>query len=335
MPTSSADRNPVEALAEEFLARFRQGEHPSLTEYTDRYPALADEIRDLFPALVMMEDIRPAAADATGPLASGPTVAEGQKLERLGDYRILREVGRGGMGIVYEAEQESLGRHVALKVLPAHTLLDPKRLQRFRREAKAAAQLHHTNIVPVYGVGEQDGLHYYVVQFIQGLGLDEVLSELRRLRRNQHLPRTEEVQAAVSKPGGRGNDISVVAQALLTGQFGRQPNQEGQLPAPPSADPAQTSLAGVAPSHSLGSDSGIHLPGQFGYSTLSESGRGYWHSVARIGIQCRITQPFVQSVPVVRNGNAGRPEPGFLVPSAPPPARRWRACRAAISARSG
>ena len=82
------------------------------------------------------------------------------------------------MGIVYEAEQVSLGRRVALKVLPKQSLLDSKHKKRFIREARAAAQLHHTNIVPVFGVGEQDGLHYYVMQFIHGLGLDEVLVEL-------------------------------------------------------------------------------------------------------------------------------------------------------------
>ncbi len=98
----------------------------------------------------------------------------------LGEYRILREIGRGGMGIVYEAEQVSLGRHVALKVLPAHSLLDPKRLQRFQCEAKAAVRLHHTNIVPIYGVGEQAGLHYIAMQFIAGQSLDNVLHALRR-----------------------------------------------------------------------------------------------------------------------------------------------------------
>src|SRR5207237_7292430 len=82
-----------------------------------------------------------------------------------------------------EAEQLSLGRHVALKVLPAHIGLEPSRLDRFRREAKAAARLHHTNIVPVYGVGEHDGVHYYVMQFIPGQALDEVVREVRRLRR--------------------------------------------------------------------------------------------------------------------------------------------------------
>jgi serine/threonine protein kinase len=86
------------------------------------------------------------------------------------------------MGVVYEAEQESLGRRVALKVLPPQALLDAHQLRRFEREARAAARLHHTNIVPVFGVGCHEGTHYYVMQFIQGLGLDEVLIELRRLR---------------------------------------------------------------------------------------------------------------------------------------------------------
>src|SRR5262245_40240596 len=103
-------------------------------------------------------------------------------IEHLGDFRIIREVRKGRMGIVYEAEQVSLGRHVALKVLPKNMLLDAKSKQRFEREAKAAAKLHHTNIVPVFGVGEQDGMPYYVMQFIQGLGLDEVLHELKKMQ---------------------------------------------------------------------------------------------------------------------------------------------------------
>src|SRR5262249_16108969 len=135
----------------------------------------------LFPLLIDMEAAR--LAQEEGPRSTGGALlTEDPKLERLGDYQVLREVGRGGMGIVYEAVQVSLGRHVALKVLPRHALLEPRHLQRFEREAKAAARLHHTNIVPVYGVGEENGLHYYVMQFIRGLGLDEVLAELRRVR---------------------------------------------------------------------------------------------------------------------------------------------------------
>lgn len=185
------ERNRVEELAEDFLARHRRGEQPDISEYTARHPELAEDIRELFPALLLLEDARPHSEDSgTRPHLSG----RDGPLDRLGDYRILREVGRGGMGIVYEAEQLSLGRHVALKVLPAHALLDPRHLQRFHREARAAARLHHTNIVPVFGVGECDGLHYYVMQFIPGLGLDKVLDDLKHLReagRDQRSPNQE------------------------------------------------------------------------------------------------------------------------------------------------
>ena len=108
MSISSGERNPVERLAEEFLDRKRRGEHPTLQEYLRLYPELAEEIRDLFPALLMMEDLGESSGGTTGSLAADG-VAVVARLERLGDYRILREIGRGGMGVVYEAEQESLG----------------------------------------------------------------------------------------------------------------------------------------------------------------------------------------------------------------------------------
>jgi eukaryotic-like serine/threonine-protein kinase len=279
----SEDRDPVEVLAEEFVNRHRRGEKPSLQEYVDRYPHLAADIRDLFPALVKMEKVRPQTGDATGEF-TGTIEETEKKLERLGDYRILREVGRGGMGIVYEAEQESLGRHVALKVLPHHALLDSKHLQRFHREAKAAARLHHTNIVPVYGVGADGGLHYYVMQFIQGMGLDQVLADLKRLRKAKNkadltLPdrgeTTARTQGAVSVAG--------VAAALLTGEFQAGcPTTPGMADASGGEDQPQTD-SNFSPSTS--SDSSVHLPGQAQGSTWTESGRQYWQSVARIGVQ--------------------------------------------------
>lgn len=164
----------LDGLAEEFLARLRRGEAPSVAEYVERHPDLADDIRDLFPSLLLMEEAaRPVSAERAPPPRPMPS--------QLGEYRILREVGRGGMGVVYEAEQVTLGRHVALKVLPRR-LGDERMLDRFRQEARAAARLHHTNIVPVFGVGEHGGTHYYAMQFIRGRGLDEVVAELRRLR---------------------------------------------------------------------------------------------------------------------------------------------------------
>src|SRR5262249_33864305 len=230
---SAAD--PLGQIADEFVEAFRQGKRPSVEEFARRYPAHAAEIRDMLPALVLMEQAK-SVDDAPDPRRPVKTSGTAAPLQQLGDYQILREVGRGGMGVVYEAQQLSLGRHVAIKVLPSHALLDPRQLGRFQREARSAAKLHHTNIVPVFGVGEQDGLHYYVMQFIQGLGLDTVLDELRRLRQ----PRGKQAPTQGAVPGRPTNvtrDVSAldVARGLLTGDFtaseGRQP-PESLLPAP-------------------------------------------------------------------------------------------------------
>src|SRR5262249_28676242 len=147
MIRDSADHDPLDDLAEDFLAEVRAGRHPSVTEYAGRHPDLADQIRDLFPTLLALERL---------PNARPPRPSPPQMPERLGEYRLLREVGRGGMGVVYEAVHAALGRHVALKVLPFNDLADPVHLERFRREARAAARLHHTNIVPVFEVGSHD-----------------------------------------------------------------------------------------------------------------------------------------------------------------------------------
>src|SRR5262249_52484328 len=133
--SSSSDQDTVDRLAEEFVGRHRRGEQPAVSEYTDRFPQHAAAIRDLFPALALIERVKPDADEPTGTYAEADA-ADGRHLEQLGDYRILREVGRGGMGVVYEAEQESLGRRVALKVLPGHARLDPRQLARFHREAR-------------------------------------------------------------------------------------------------------------------------------------------------------------------------------------------------------
>src|SRR5262249_32279026 len=144
---SSAD--PLGEIADEFVEAIRQGQSPSVEEFARRYPAHADDLRDVLPALALMEQAK-SAADTPGQRQQARAAAGTPPLEQLGDYQILREVGRGGMGVVYEAQQLSLGRHVAIKVLPSHALLDPRQLGRFRREARSAAKLHHTNIVPVF-----------------------------------------------------------------------------------------------------------------------------------------------------------------------------------------
>jgi serine/threonine protein kinase len=169
------EHDPLGGLADEFLERYRRGERPALSEYARRHPDLAERIEDLFPALVMLEQVRPGAESPASPLEP---IRGGKPLEQLGEYRIVRRIGRGGMGIVYEAEQESLGRRVALKVLPPESYRNPHQIERFRREARAAAQLHHTNIVPVFGVGQDGETLYYVMQYIEGSPLDVVLGRV-------------------------------------------------------------------------------------------------------------------------------------------------------------
>jgi serine/threonine protein kinase/WD40 repeat protein/tetratricopeptide (TPR) repeat protein len=268
MDCPSPEPDAVNALAEEFVARFRRGERPSLSEYTQKHPELAEEIRELFPALVMMEDL--------GSVAGRPAMPQAGPLpQQLGDFRILRKIGHGGMGVVYEAVQESLGRHVALKVLPFHALMEPTLLERFRREARAVAQLHHTNIVPVFGIDEHEGIPYYAMQFIQGQSLDEVINEVKRLRHNKSPLALKAVHSLGSS----------VAQALLSGRFqtGAEDGADGDSPlkTEDQNDPSKPvdSQSSVVARLSLAPDSA----GQSDLTTQSQA--QYFRSVARVGIQ--------------------------------------------------
>jgi WD40 repeat protein/serine/threonine protein kinase len=289
-----SDKDPSEAdpfgeIADEFVEAFRQGQRPSVEEYAHRYPEHADDIRDILPALVLMEQAK-SGDDTSGLRRRTRAWSAVAPLSQLGDYQILREVGRGGMGVVYEARQLSLIRHVAIKVLPSHALLDPRKLGRFQREARSAARLHHTNIVPVFGVGEQDGLHYYVMQFIPGLGLHEVLEELQRLERGKAgtgattAPTTGGLR--VSPPEISSTEL---AQSLTTGRFtpaarnGNNATAAAALRATGNtALPAEAPVGGQLPDSSPPSSS-VVLPGTGGQS--GKKPLTYWQSVAKIGVQ--------------------------------------------------
>ncbi len=289
--SSSFDRDPIEQLADSFIGRFRAGERPSIEEYAVKYPDLAEEIRELLPALVELELNQSPDGTATGSIVESlPGSGDGAVPvpDQLGDYLILREIGRGGMGVVYEAVQQSLGRHVALKVLPQHSLAGSSHLERFRLEARAAARLHHTNIVPVFGVGEQQGVHFYAMQFIQGQGLDEVFEELRRLRGGQS-PAVKPVE-----PPRTGMDRALAlaaTQGLLTGQF---PAAEVVARPETGSDSSAALTQGSATDAGVGefepTSARSGLSGDSGMSTHSElSGTQaetqYYRSVARVGLQ--------------------------------------------------
>src|SRR6516165_689558 len=147
----------------------------------------------------------------SSPLEHPPTV------KRLGDFEIVREVGRGGMGVVYEALQVSLNRKVALKVLSGSLGLSPKAVPRFRREAEAAAKLHHTNIVPVYATGEENDTHFYAMELIEGPSLDAVIRQLRQARTNESTatPSSTPDQMAVTGPFVESANASADGAAVL------------------------------------------------------------------------------------------------------------------------
>lgn len=169
-------RQPLELLAAEYSEKIRCGQLVSVDDYVRRCPELADEIKELFPTIAALEKMKAADNKDQARLATTLPL----NLKELGDFEIIREIGRGGMGIVFEAVQRSLGRRVALKVLPKAALLDPKQLHRFSREAHIAAKLHHSHLVSLHGVGEHDGYHFLVMELIDGSSLDKILPLVRR-----------------------------------------------------------------------------------------------------------------------------------------------------------
>jgi serine/threonine protein kinase/predicted RNA polymerase sigma factor len=160
-------------LVEELIEQLQAGAADA-EAFLAAHPEQAATLRRLLPALRMMADLSNAPADERPSFAGDAT-----PLGELGDFRLVREVGRGGMGVVYEAEQLSLRRRVALKMLPLAAALEPKQLQRFKNEAVAAASLHHEHIIPVYAVGCERSVHFYAMQFIEGCTLAQVIQALQ------------------------------------------------------------------------------------------------------------------------------------------------------------
>jgi serine/threonine protein kinase len=191
--------------------------HPDLRDELEEFFAGHDEVERL--AVVLRESGERGGRPAAVAGESAPHIGE------LGDFRLLREVGRGGMGVVYEAEQISLRRRVALKVLPFAAALDPRQLQRFKNEALAAAHLRHENIVPVHTVGEERGVHYYAMQFIEGRSLAHLIAELKSRPTGSYKPEAQAkdepypslaLQACVLKRTEREIDSTSPAALLST-----------------------------------------------------------------------------------------------------------------------
>ncbi len=175
--------DPFGAIADEFVEAFRQGKHPSVEDFARRYPAHAAEIREMLPALVLMEKAKSAGPDHPSPEEAAflTPPQEADEVGRLGRYRVLAVLGRGGMGVVFKAEDSQLGRAVALKVMLPALAATPSARERFFREARAAAALKHPHVVTIYQVGEDRGAPFLAMELLEGESLDARLEREGRL----------------------------------------------------------------------------------------------------------------------------------------------------------
>lgn len=211
--TLNDELTSIEQLCDSYVKLYRQREPVSIEQFAAQHPRHEARILELLPTILMMEDARNRnlTKRKDGRVNRGP-----EKITELGDFRIIGELGRGGMGIVYEAHQNSLDRNVALKVLPKHALAE-KQVEKFNREASVAANLHHTNIAPVYGVGEANGFHYFAMQLLNGQSMERFVSldwdlekEDRRLRfESEDLPTKE---LSIEDIGNIGRQVASALQ---------------------------------------------------------------------------------------------------------------------------
>jgi serine/threonine-protein kinase len=297
----------VGQVADEFTERLNRGEHPDIEHYAERYPEIAHILRQALPAL-----------QAVGALAPGSLPSDEAALEQspltgcLGDFRLISQIGRGGMGVVYEAEQISLGRRVALKVLPFAAALDSKQLQRFKNEAHAAAGLQHTNIVPVYFVGCERGVHFYAMQFVEGQTLAALIRDLRQLEGRNGEPHREApaeprplgsgaAEAPEKEPRPESRPPEDLASELISGRWAPakcpapDPHATGPYALPPFVPPYQPGV-GVAP----GPLAVTTTPPVGALSTEHSTSRpAFFRTVANLGIQAAEALEHAHSLGVI------------------------------------
>jgi serine/threonine protein kinase len=241
---------------QEYLVALEAGERPEPEEFLDRHPEIRESLTECLEALQFVHTAAERSLPSTRRLPDLPGV-EPPTAVPLGDFQLLREIGRGGMGVVYEAIQLSLGRRVALKILPFAAALDARHLQRFKNEASAAAFLHHPNIVPVYGVGYDRGTHFYAMQLIEGITISALIRQLRR-----------DAGRGDSDPESKNGAIPPKRRRVVHGGL-TQFFADSQLGSPP---PAMAEASGdVQPVVELS-------------TARSKDARKYFRTVARLGV---------------------------------------------------
>ncbi|WP_162273962.1 tetratricopeptide repeat protein [Mariniblastus fucicola] len=278
-----SELDQFDLISDKFVAEIRAGKSPDIESYVRAHPKLAIRIRQLFPVLQAMENRNPncvaesdsAIEDEIRQLEASPPP------RRLGEYRIIHEIGRGGMGVVYKAEQESLGRHVALKLLPQSAKFDERRGIRFQQEAIASGKLHHSNIVPVFGVGRSDDVSYFVMQYIEGTGLDQVIAEVREAVSDDDQGSGRKLKDTVRLDHTK---LGTVASGLFE-DLSKQ-TEDGSADSADSADSAEQTGASVHPESAAESFSGSSSFASASSTSGSFSQRhAYYRNVAKIGEQ--------------------------------------------------
>ena len=264
---ASGEADPILVqLIDELADRLQAGESVDWDSVAREHPERVERARQMLPAIAAMAEL----GSVTGRGLSQPLPPQfgvTSVIGELGDYRIVREIGRGGMGVVYEAVQISLGRRVALKILPFAPALDGRQLQRFQNEARAAAHLNHANLVPVYAVGCERGVHYYAMQYIEGQSLSILVQELRQ------------IEGRVREDAARQSEEAfVLASELASGRFA--PALSATIPLQHTEPPNLCSVSGtgetLAPSAPTAPTSATRS---------STRGSAYFRTVARMGMQ--------------------------------------------------
>ncbi len=262
-------------IAEQIQSAHRSGLPIDLDALVAEHPDMAREIREFAAAMSLLAEVGP---EEEGDCRGGEPETTSCLRGRLGDFRIVCEIGRGGMGVVYEAEQISLGRRLALKVLPFAATLDPRQLQRFRNEAQAAAALKHPHIVGIHSVGCERGVHYFAMEFIEGRTLAQLIEEVRHL-------------AGLGETAGKAVEVSQVTQSMVAGQFSQDVRKPGDNDLTVAMDSIEPTTAQADETHRR--------------ATASDSTKGphrtndFFRLVAQLGIQAAEALDHAHQVGVV------------------------------------
>jgi serine/threonine protein kinase len=262
--SSPQDDPRVTRALEEYLAALEAGRLPDRQDFLAGHADIAPALARCLEGLEFLHTAAPLVRESgeEDPAVSATSIdAEGP----LGDYRIVREVGRGGMGVVYEAVQISLGRRVALKVLPFAAAMDARQLQRFKNEAQAAACLHHSNIVPVFAVGSERGVHYYAMQYIDGQTLASLILELRKQVGQDTAP-------SAASAGATGALISELFSTCPPPAKYSGPGSQPTEPYSPLSTPAAADTVATPRPSAVATEQSLRSP-------------EFFRTVARLGVQ--------------------------------------------------